>query len=152
MQHPEYIYYAAMVIAAFCAPLNRLASLIVLVWAVGQIVPRLISMTEIETLSFLMAIDFMGFCAGVRWCNRTSDAFGISLFMPMILIHAMHMQYLVFSGASGMHPYHSYWILYWLALLQFTAMLGTVNFAVFREARDASRDLSWFKHLLKVAG
>jgi hypothetical protein len=114
VQHPEYIYYAAMFLIALpmaAAFRNVVALVVFATWAVGQ-TAYLIGMPEPET-QFALYIAALGL--GVRYARSTACTFAAVMFFPLAIV--------CLSNIVGwMGDYIAWWTIFWMAMTQVLAL------------------------------
>lgn len=113
MQHPEYIYYAAMllVIVPSIAVNIRSASVVALAWVTALLLFRVIGVPDATVPGWRFGIDILGLI--FTW------AFARNMGQILVAVSFSSMAFLDLVEAAGaMHPYYAYWIYYWLAMVQ----------------------------------
>lgn len=151
---PEHLYYAAMVAALALAPFNRVALVIVATFAIEQVAHGVMSLdTDRQKEVFAWAqvgTNSLAFICALAFTQRPGNAVAAVLFVPMAMVEVQEAVYLRFDGATGLHPFHVYWIMYWLAMAQLVAVLfGTdwqrmrITWTAYRRNQVIDRALRW---------
>jgi hypothetical protein len=132
MQHPEYIYYAAMILVAL--PMawfakNAVAFIVFATWAVGQAAYEM-GLPEPE-----MQLLLYGAALVLGVCNSKSspDLFASILFFPLAVSCASEIMGLI-------NPTQAWWAIFWIALTQATSLPFNLDWrAAFRRWRARSK-------------
>lgn len=133
MQHPEYIYYAALAMLAMPVAWfarSRIALLVIAVWAVGQ-TTYLIGMPEPQTQAVIYAAASV---LGMRCARSTASTFAAVLFIPLFLVSLS-------ETCGWMNPSEAWWSIFWVALTQamslpFNPQLGNAIKRLSRKAKE----------------
>lgn len=124
MQHPEYVYYAAVFLIALPIGVlarNKVSCLIFAVWAIGKVAYEL-GAPEPQTQLAIYAIAFL---LGMRISHTGPCLFATVLFAPLCLVCLA-----TFTGTID--PVQAWWNIYWLAMLQVAALPFCLSPATYR--------------------
>lgn len=127
MQHPEYIYWAAVCLVAWPASMfSRCAGILAAAWGIGQLAyvvgsPEPITQVIIYCLAGVLTAKYRrGFAC------MTVAAF----YLPLAIM----------SGITSADPLLVWWGIFWTAMVQVAIVPFTIDWAEVREVRRALKD------------
>ena len=141
MQHPEYLYYAAIVFVAWpSSPINRVAAVVVGVWGLGQILywlgwPEPQTQTVIYSVALLLA---------VLSSRTTACMMSAMLFLPLAVVSGL-------NGINALDPLHAWWLIFVMAMLQTFLLPFGNDWATARDAWRAFKDDDLIDRILRRA-
>lgn len=128
MEHPEYLYYAAMFLIALPVAWfgkNEVAGIVFGTWAVGQ-TTFLLGFPEPETQ---IVIYLVALALALKVARSSVCFFAAILFFPLALACVSEL-------AGWMTPLQAWWSIYWVAMTQALALPACLDWpAVYRSAR-----------------
>lgn len=149
MNHPEFIYWALILLVAVpSAPFNRVAGVIVaqriatqLAWALGTPEPP----TQAVVFGLAMLPCFIPLKIGQvqfqPWARTKTQRRTAWLFVPMAAA----------ALSQWIYPVAGWWAVFWLACLQTVIAPFGNDWATAREGWLALKDLSWIDGLFRRA-
>lgn len=138
MQHPEYIYWAAVCVIAWPSSLfSKCAGILAGTWAIGQ-VAYVLGAPEPETqvVLYCIALIVNVLSARTAFCYTVA-----ALYLPLALI----------SACSLADPVAAWWGIFGTAMVQVMLVPFTVNWQEVIEVRQAFKERrSWDKTLYRL--
>lgn len=140
MEHPEYIYWAmVMVIAWPCSLFSRCSGILAATWAIGQVAYGL-NAPEPEFQMYLYVL-----AALVTALNARTWRCGIvaALYLPLAIMSAL--------WAANVSPHDMWWGIFWVACAQTLLIPATVEWQEVRDTVAAFRERkSWQDTLYRL--
>lgn len=144
MGAPILAYYAAICLIAFPSiPFNRMASIVIGAWLVGQFgYVAGIPVDWCDTVGYSLGAILGLLCASrMRMASAWASA---AAFVPMTGIA-------VGCATGAIHPYYAWWSSYWFAMTQIAFLPFCNDWRTVGEGVEALRDKELLDKLLRVA-
>lgn len=132
MQHPEYIYWALVLVIAWpCSLFSRCSGILAATWAVGQVAYGLHAPEpEFQAVLYPIAAGLSLFDAYRR--RSVSAAVVGLLYLPLAVMSAL--------WAANVNPHDMWWGIFWVACAQALIIPVTVEWQQLRDTISAFRE------------
>lgn len=137
MQHPEYIYWAlVMVIAWPCSLFSRCSGILAATWAIGQVAYGL-GAPEPEFQTGLYPIACFVTALEAFFISRSWRSWFVAfLYVPLAIMSAL--------WAANVNPHDMWWGIFWVGCAQVLFIPATVEWQQIRDTISAFRERkSW---------